>query len=99
MLPRQPSPHNRNFEEHSASGHRSVAWTTRRGVESYRISERIWDSITDIYARLGDRFFKLADDIRLSPDIVAKRVQAFAIAHPTSTIGSAPERPADPSAL
>ncbi len=73
----------------------SVGWTTRRGVESFRISERIWGSITDIYARFGDRFFKLSDDNRLSPDIVAGRVQAFVIAHPTPAIGSAPERPKD----
>ncbi len=72
-----------------------VGWTTRQGVESFRLSERIWGSITDIYARLGDRFFKLSDDIRLSPDIVAERVRAFVIAHPASTIGTVPVRPAE----
>jgi hypothetical protein len=72
-----------------------VGWTTRQGIDSFRISERIWGSITDIYARLGDRFFKLSDDIRLSPDIVVERVRAFVVAHPEPTIGTAPVRPAD----
>lgn len=76
-----------------------VGWTTRRGVESFRISERIWGSITDIYARLGDRYFMLSDDIRLSPGIVADRVAAFAAAHPaintTVVDGLAPARPGD----
>lgn len=77
-----------------------VGWTTRFGVESFRISERIWGSITDIYARLGDRYFVLSDDIRLSPAIVAERVAAYAAAHPAP--GGAihgdiePQRPTGP---
>ena len=59
-----------------------VGWTTKAGVESFRISERIWGNITDIYARLGDRYFKLADDIRLPASTVAERVAAFAAANP-----------------
>ena len=76
-----------------------VGWTTRMGVESFRISERIWGNITDIYARLGDRYFLLSDDIRLSPGIVAERVAAFAAAHPAINAfgvnGHAAERPGD----
>jgi hypothetical protein len=68
-----------------------VGWTTRQGVESFRISERIWGAITDIYARRGDRYFKLADDIRLSPDIIAERVRAFAAANPK--FADVPARP------
>ncbi|MBX9925840.1 MAG: hypothetical protein K2Y05_05740, partial [Hyphomicrobiaceae bacterium] len=62
--------------------------------------ERIWGSITDIYARLGDRYFVLSDDIRLSPATVAERVAAYASAHPAP--GGAipedvePQRPTDP---
>ncbi|MEQ1713280.1 MAG: hypothetical protein ABL908_18040, partial [Hyphomicrobium sp.] len=77
-----------------------VGWTTRQGVESFRISERIWGSITDIYARLGDRYFVLSDDIRLSPAIVAERVAAYASAHPTSGAAThgdiEPQRPNGP---
>lgn len=58
-----------------------VGWTTHNGVESFRISERLWGNITDIYARLGDRYFVLSDDIRLSPAIVAERVTAYAATH------------------
>lgn len=59
-----------------------VGWTTRNGVESFRISERLWGSLTDIYARLGDRYFKLTDDIRLPAATIAERVAAFAASHP-----------------
>ena len=80
-----------------------VGWTTRMGVESFRISERIWGNITDIYARLGDRYFLLSDDIRLSPGIVAERVAAFAAAHPAINAvganGHAPKRPGDTDQL
>ncbi len=59
-----------------------VGWTTRNGVESFRISERLWGNLTDIYARLGDRYFKLTDDIRLPAATIAERVAAFAAANP-----------------
>lgn len=59
-----------------------VGWTTRCGVESFRISERIWGNLTDIYARLGDRYFLLTDDIRLSPAVIADRIAAYVSAHP-----------------
>lgn len=72
-----------------------VGWTTRQGVESFRISERIWGNITDIYAHAGQRYFKLSDDIRLSPDSVAARVLAFIATHPLSDIGREPERPVE----
>lgn len=61
-----------------------VGWTTNAGVESFRISERLWGNLTDIYARLGDRYFKLVDDIRLPPATIAERIAAYAAAHPTS---------------
>jgi len=67
-----------------------VGWTTRGGVESFRISERLWGNITTIFARLDQRFFMLADDIRLPADEIARRVREFAAAHPV-----APERPTD----
>jgi hypothetical protein len=77
-----------------------VGWTTRMGVESFRISERIWGSLTDIYARLGDRYFMLSDDIRLSPGIVAERVAAYASTHPAPSAATRdivePQRPTDP---
>ena len=59
-----------------------VGWTTRQGVESFRIPERLWGSLTDIYARLGDRYFKLVDDIRLPAATIAEQVTAYARANP-----------------
>lgn len=72
-----------------------AGWTTRRGVESFRISERLWGNITDIFARLGTRYFTLTDDIRLPADVVADRVHAFITAHPAATLPPSPERPND----
>ena len=59
-----------------------VGWTTVAGVESFRISERIWGDFTDIYARLGDRTFTLADSIRTPAADIAARVAAFVAANP-----------------
>ena len=59
-----------------------VGWTTRNGVESFRISERLWGNLTDIYARSGDRYFKLVDDIRLPAATIAEQVAAYARANP-----------------
>jgi hypothetical protein len=69
-----------------------VGWTTHRGVESFRISERLWGNLTDIYARLGDRYFKLTDDIRLPAATIAERVHAFVVANPVAA-SDAPVRP------
>lgn len=75
-----------------------VVWTTKAGVESFRISERLWGNLTDIYARLGDRYFKLTDDIRLPAATIAERIAAYAVAHPIgepSTAHDEPVRSAD----
>ena len=61
-----------------------VGWTTRNGVESFRICERLWGNLTDIYARLGDRYFKLVDDIRLPAATIAERVAVYAAANTRS---------------
>lgn len=70
-----------------------VGWTTRCGVESFKISERIWGNVTDIFARCSSRYFKLSDDMRLSADVIGARVLEFIAAHPTSTQASEPQRP------
>lgn len=75
-----------------------VGWTTRNGVESFRISERLWGNITDIFAQCGTRYFTLTDDIRLPAEVIAARVHAFIAAHPDSTLPPAPLRPADDAA-
>ena len=70
-----------------------VGWTTRGGVESFRISERLWGNITDIFAHCGKRYFTLTDDVRLPADVIAARVHAFIAAHPVSTLPPSPDRP------
>ena len=58
-----------------------VGWTTHRAVESFRMSERTWGTLTNIYARLGERYFVLTDDITLPAADIAARVAAFAAAN------------------
>jgi hypothetical protein len=78
-----------------------VGWTSTHGVESFKLSECLWGNITDIFARLGDCYFVLSDDIRLPAAIVAARVSAFAAAHPADIAvhqqEADPRRPADPA--
>ena len=59
-----------------------VGWTTHRAVESFRMSERTWGALTDIYARLGERYFVLTDNITLPAAEIAARVAAYAEANP-----------------
>ena len=61
-----------------------VGWTTVAGVESFRMSERVWGDFTDIYARLGGRTFILTDSIRTPAADIAARVAAFAASNPHS---------------
>lgn len=56
-----------------------VGWSRADGVESFKMSERIFDNITAIYCRLkslsGDRFFRFNDDINMSASAVAERLK------------------------
>jgi hypothetical protein len=61
-----------------------VGWTTHRAVETFRMSERTWGTLTNIYARLGERYFVLTDDITLPAADIAARVAAFAAANPVA---------------
>lgn len=61
-----------------------VGWHTASGVESFKISERYSGNLTAIFARLGNRYFTLRDDIRLPAEEIAARVAAFAAENPAS---------------
>ena len=67
-----------------------VGWTTHAAVESFRMSERTWGTLTGIYARLGRRYFTLVDDIRTPAADIAARVAAFAQANPTPNTPTTP---------
>ncbi len=54
-----------------------VCWTTAAGVESFKMSERIFDNITSIYAKKGGRYFSFDDSIYLTPHMIADRVNDF----------------------
>lgn len=51
-----------------------VCWETAKGVESFKISERLYGNVTAIYARLGKRYFTFSDLISLTPDEIADRI-------------------------
>lgn len=52
-------------------------WHTTDGVESFKWSERLSGTITNVFARTRNRFFACRDDISLSPAVIASRVQAL----------------------
>ena len=56
-----------------------VGWTTAKGVESFKMSERLVGLITAIYARIGDRYFTFNDKITLKADQIADRVANSAV--------------------
>ena len=51
-----------------------VGWTTAKGVESFKMSERLSGMITAIYARVGKRYFSFNDTITLKADEIADRI-------------------------
>jgi len=60
-----------------------VGWRTARGVESFKMSERFYGSVTAIYARIGKRYFTFNDLISLPADEIADRiVNSRAFKHP-----------------
>lgn len=52
-----------------------VRWTRRSDSESFKISERLYGSITAIYARMGDRYYSFSDYIALPHDEVISRIR------------------------
>ena len=52
-----------------------VRWTQRSDSESFKISERLYGSITAIYARLGNRYYTFSDNITLPHDDVISRIR------------------------
>jgi hypothetical protein len=62
-----------------------VGWKTARGVQSFKMSERTFGNITNIYAECGGRFFCLSDRITMSADEIAERVGAYIASNPVST--------------
>jgi len=51
-----------------------VGWRTARGVESFKISERLYGNVTAIYARIGNRYFTFSDLITLTAEEIANRI-------------------------
>jgi hypothetical protein len=52
-----------------------VRWTQRIDSESFKISERLYGSITAIYARIGDRYYTFSDNIALPHVDVISRIK------------------------
>ncbi len=54
-----------------------LGWKTAKGVESFKMCEMTTGTLTNIYARCGDRYFKLCDDVTLSAEAIADRVGEY----------------------
>jgi len=59
-------------------------WKSWLGVESFKMIERTCGSITQIFARCGDRYFTLADRYSLPASEIADRVGAYLREHPVA---------------
>jgi hypothetical protein len=55
-----------------------VAWTNLANSESFKLSERTYGCITAIFCRIGDRYFEMSDDIRMSHDAIETACKAVA---------------------
>lgn len=54
-----------------------VGWKNEGSGESFKMSERWSGNITDIYARIGERYFTLRDTIFMSHAEVMRRCEEF----------------------
>lgn len=61
-----------------------VGWKSSRGVESFKMSERLCGNITSIFAQCGKRWFTLTDRCTLSADEIADRVGAYIKQNPVA---------------
>ncbi len=52
-----------------------VRWTQRSDSESFKILERLYGSITAIYARIEDRYYTFSDNIALPHDEVVSHIR------------------------
>jgi hypothetical protein len=59
-------------------------WVRKGYIESFKLSELITGNIAWIYCRVGSRFFRFYDEVSLSPEGIARRldkgIQAIAAA-------------------
>lgn len=59
-----------------------MRWINRGGAESFRISEAISGTVHGAYVRIGERYFTLAQPLRVTHDeLVAKVREAFPAVH------------------
>ena len=54
-----------------------TGWKTGDSCESFKMSERWSGNITDIYARIGNRYFTIRDDIRTTHEAIITRCKKF----------------------
>ena len=59
-------------------------WKRRKGVESFKMSERTCGMITQIFAQCGERYFTLSDQCTVTADEIADRVGAYIAEHPVA---------------
>lgn len=54
-----------------------LGWKQEQGSESFKLMEMYSGTITDIYARIGERYFTLRDDVGMSHVEIMRRCQQF----------------------
>lgn len=52
-------------------------WINDSDGESFKMSERLHGNITDIFARIGNRYFTLTDDFRTPHSEIMRRCKKF----------------------
>ena len=50
-----------------------VGWKHGAGCESFKMSERWSGNVTYIYARIGEKYFEMRDDIRTPHDVIIEK--------------------------
>jgi hypothetical protein len=58
-----------------------MGWVQRGGCESFKMSEMHSGIITDIYAKIGDRYFSLRDSQFTKHDEIIKRCEQYKAEH------------------
>ena len=51
-----------------------VAWTNRRGAETFKMSERYFGDVTTIYCRIGEKYYSFSDSISMKHEKIVETV-------------------------
>lgn len=55
-----------------------LSWIQRPGTESFKLEEFTCGKITQIFCRIGERYFELSDNVTLPHDVIVSRCREVA---------------------